>query len=77
MYLSVNRRCRTQWLIVGVAAFATLQFAGRDAVADLTVLFTASTDSTGGTPNADGSFGYAYPNDPVNQNPYIPASRLG
>ena len=51
--------------------------AGRDAVADLTVLFTASTDYTGGTPNSDGSYGAAYPNDPVNQNPYIPAISAG
>jgi PEP-CTERM motif len=77
MHLSVKRRCRTQWLIIGVAALASLHFSGRDAVAGLTVLFTASTDYTGATPNPDGSYGYAYPNDPVNQNPYIPAISAG
>jgi hypothetical protein len=77
MYVSVKPRCRTQWVIVGVAALLSLHFAGRDAVADLTVLFTASTDYTGATPNLDGSYGYAYPNDPINQNPYIPAISAG
>jgi hypothetical protein len=77
MYLSAKPRCRNQWLIVAVAAFVSLHLAGRDAVADLTVLFTASTDFTGAVPNSDGSYGYAYPNDPVNQNPYIPAISAG
>jgi len=77
MYQSVKPRCRTQCLIVGVVALASLHFAGRDAVADLTVLFTASTDYTFAQQNADGSYGYAYPNDPANQNPYIPAISAG
>lgn len=77
MYLSVRPRYRTQWLLVGLAALASVHVAGRDATADLTVLFTASTDDTGGVPNADGSYGAAYPNDPVNQNPYIPAISAG
>jgi hypothetical protein len=77
IYLSAKWRGRTRWLIVGVAALASLSFAGRDAVAGSTILFTASTDYTGGTPNPDGSFGYAYPNNPVNQNPYIPAISAG
>lgn len=77
MYRSVNRRCHTRWLIVGVAALASLHFDGRDAVAGLTILFTASTDYTLATPNPDGSYGYAYPNDPANQNPSIPAISAG
>jgi len=49
-----------------------MHFASRRAAADLTVLFTASTDYTG---NVNG--GYSYPNDPVNQNPNIPAISPG
>jgi len=48
----------------------------RCAVADLTVLFTASTDFTGAVPNG-GGYGNSYPNDPVNQNPNIPAISAG
>jgi hypothetical protein len=52
--------------------------AGREATADSIILFTASTDSTGGLLNADGTtYGYSYPNDPNlgdpnGQNPNLP-----
>ncbi len=57
----------------------TLLVAGgrREAAADSIILFTASTDYTGNIPNADGSFGYSYPNDPVNQNPNLPGISSG
>ena len=54
-----------------------LHLVGRPAVADLTILFTASTDYTGAVPNASGTYGYSYPNDPVNQNPNVPAISPG
>jgi hypothetical protein len=60
-------------LLIAVVACASAHLAGRDAAADLTILFTASTDSTGGLPNADGTtYGYSYPNDPSSQNPNLP-----
>ncbi len=49
-----------------------LQGAGAD-----TIMFTASTDYTGALPNPDGSYGYSYPNDPINQNPNIPSISPG
>jgi hypothetical protein len=39
----------------------------------LTVLFTASTDYTGNVPDG----GYSYPNNPTDQNPYLPAISSG
>ncbi len=70
------RRCR-HWLVIGVAACASMHLTGAQSAADLTVLFTASTDYTGAVPNTNGTYGYSYPNDPVNQNPYIPAISAG
>jgi len=64
-------------LFIGVAACAAAHLEGRRAAADQTILFTASTDYTGAVPNAGGTYGYSYPNDPVNQNPYIPAISPG
>ncbi|MGA7497216.1 MAG: PEP-CTERM sorting domain-containing protein [Isosphaeraceae bacterium] len=75
---SLKWRGWKQWLLIGVAACVSMHFAGRRAAADLTVLFTASTDYTGAVPNASGtSYGYSYPNDPINQNPNIPAISPG
>jgi hypothetical protein len=73
-----SRRLRWQpWLLTGVAVCVLLHFAGHRALAGQTILFTASTDYTGAVPNAEGTYGYSYPNDPVNQNPYLPAISPG
>ncbi len=67
----LKRQC-----VLAFALVVWLQAA--EARADLiATLFTASTDYTGGLPNADGSYGYSYPNDPVNQNPNLPAISPG
>jgi hypothetical protein len=55
-----------------VAAALVLIGTGREATADI-VLFTASTDYT--LNNPDG--GYSFPNDPTQQNPFLPAISSG
>lgn len=62
------------WLVV-LAAVVILAGpgAGSRAHGGDIVLFTASTDYTGNAPNG----GYSYPNDPTNQNPYIPSISSG
>ncbi len=77
MRVSLKWRSSRRWLVIGVAACAAMHLGGRDSAADLTILFTASTDYTGAVPNLNGTYGYSYPNDPVNQNPYIPAISAG
>jgi len=74
---SLKWRGWKQWLLIGVAACVSMHIAGRRAAAELTVSFTASTDFTGPVPNGSGTFGYSYPNDPVNQNPNLPAISTG
>jgi hypothetical protein len=73
----VNRNGWKHGLLIGVASCVSMQFASHCSAGDLTVLFTASTDDTGAVPNANGTYGYSYPNDPVNQNPYLPAISPG
>ncbi len=67
-------RYSKDWRAV-LAVFLILSWpgAGSSALADSIVLFTASTDYTGNVPNG----GYSYPNDPTNQNPYIPSISNG
>jgi PEP-CTERM motif len=77
MRVNLKRRSVRRWMVIGVAASALVHLASRNSAADLTVLFTASTDYTGAVPNLNGTYGYSYPNDPVNQNPYIPAISAG
>ncbi len=77
MRLSLKWRGCKQWLVIGLAACAAMQLAGRDSAADGTILFTASTDYTGAVLNVNGTYGYSYPNDPVNQNAYIPGISPG
>jgi hypothetical protein len=60
-------------LASGAVAMALLLLGGgREAAAESIVLFTASTDYTG---NVQG--GYSYPNDPTQQNPFLPAISSG
>jgi hypothetical protein len=77
MRLSLTWRSCRRWFAIAVAAYASMHVAARDSAADGTILFTASTDYTGAMPNADGTFGYSYPNDPLNQNANIPAISAG
>ena len=65
---------RRSFLALAAVMWLPAAFARAD---DVAILFTASTDYTGGVPNADGSFGYSYPNDPTQQNPYLPAISPG
>lgn len=73
---TVSRRRAPRWLCIACLACGWVHAAGRESAANLTptVLFTASTDFTGGFPDPAG---YSYPNDPVNQNPYLPAISPG
>ncbi len=76
---SLKWRGWKQWLLIGVAACVSMHIAGRRAAADLTVLFTASTDSTG-NPNFNGGYSYPNDNDPNDlnyQNRYLPAISPG
>jgi hypothetical protein len=77
MRCGIQWRQWRRWILMGLAAFVSVELAGRSAAAGTTVLFTASTDYTGATPNADGTYGYSYPNDPVNQNANIPGISPG
>jgi hypothetical protein len=77
MRVSLKWRRFHHWFMIGMAACASMHLTGGKSAADLTVLFTASTDYTGAVPNANGTYGCSYPNDPVNQNPYIPGISAG
>jgi hypothetical protein len=60
------------WAALVVAAALALFGVGREAAADI-VLFTASTDFTLNNPSG----GYSFPNDPTQQNPFLPAISNG
>jgi hypothetical protein len=77
MRLSLQWGSRRLWFALAMVACATLHVFARDSAADGTILFTASTDYTGAVQNANGTYGYSYPNDPSNQNPNIPAISAG
>ncbi len=76
MHTSAKWRGWKRSLLIGVAVCGSMQFAGHCSAGDI-ILFTASTDYTGAVPNASGTYGYSYPNDPVNQNPNIPGISPG
>jgi PEP-CTERM motif len=77
MRVRLKWRICHHWLVLGVAACASMHLTGAQSAADSIILFTASTDYTGAVPNPNGTSGYSYPNDPVNQNPYIPGISAG
>jgi PEP-CTERM motif len=61
-------------VVLGVVTMVLwLDGAGHEARAESIVLFTASTDFTGNVPDG----GFSYPNDPLNQNPFLPATSSG
>ncbi len=68
-------RVRRGGVTLPFAVATALLLAGtvRDADAGDIILFTASTDYTGNIPDG----GYSFPNDPVNQNPNLPAISNG
>jgi len=62
------RSCGAIIVLMSIALMSSPRAQGGDIV-----LFTASTDYTGNVPVG----GYSYPNDPINQNPYIPSISAG
>jgi hypothetical protein len=68
---------RAALLVVGAVLVVLCGTAGEAGAGEI-VLFTASTDYAGGLLNSDNTtYGYSYPNDPVNQNLNIPGISAG